>query len=141
MEPGEGAIEYAQSITVGLTREQAALVLRNLEKQADPRVKRCETCGYYFRDKTKPNNARVCSQRTCKTVRKSAQRWAQRGRGRPRTAKPIVYAWWLEYPYWLSERIMLSRAWSYERPRDPDKLAQIMAAKQRSETMGGHKRI
>lgn len=133
MEPGEGAIEYVTLLTTGLSREEAASIIRHLftEPPADPRVKQCETCGYYFRDKTKPNNARVCSQRSCKTARKSAQRSVQ----------PTVYTWWLEYPYWLTEKSMLSRAWSYERPRDPDKLAQIMAAKQRAESLGGRKRI
>lgn len=37
----------------------------NLPEHDDVRVKRCQACGYFFRDKTRPNNGKVCS-RGCK---------------------------------------------------------------------------
>lgn len=146
MQPGEGAIEYAAEITAGLTREQAAAIIHKLlrESSADPRVKRCEVCGYPFCDKTRPGNAKVCGD-TCKTTRKTAQKAHQRkvkpARGvTVKANKPVRYVWWLEYPYWVTEKWMLNHVGSYERPHDPDKLAQIMAAKERAEMMGGRRK-
>ncbi len=147
MQPGEGAIEYATELTAGLTREQAAAVIRRLLTQpgGDPRIKQCEVCGYPFRDNTRPGNAKVCGP-TCKTAQKAAQKARQRkvkpARGvTVKPDKPIRYVWWLEYPYWVSEKWMLNHVGSYERPRDPDKLAYIRAAKERAEAMGGRRKV
>ncbi|NUU74255.1 hypothetical protein [Paenibacillus xylanilyticus] len=147
MQPGEGAIEYAAEITAGLPRSAAAIVIRRAmtEPSADPRIKDCEVCRYPFRDKTKNRSATVCGP-WCKTTKKSAQRKQQRKKVKRvhnvtvKPSKPIRYLFWLEYPFWLKEKWMIGYAGSYERPRDPDKLAQITAAKQRTELMGGKRR-
>ncbi|MGG1644138.1 hypothetical protein ACIFQM_23250 [Paenibacillus sp. NRS-1782] len=146
MEPGEGAVEYAKSLTEGLRREEAASIIHTIMigPFEDPRVKRCAVCGYPFYDRTRNRWAEVCGP-SCKTVRKSAQRREQRqvksGRSVSiKTNKPIRYLWWLEYPYWTSERWMNSHVGSYERPHDPDKLLTIAAAKQRYEMMGGRRK-
>lgn len=143
MQPGEGAIEYASEVTADLTREEAAITIHKMmtEPSADPRVKRCEVCGYPFRDKTRPGNAKVCGP-SCKTAQKTAQKRQQRkvkpARGvTVKPNKPIRYVWWLEYPYWVTEKWMHNHVGSYERPHDPDKLARIQTAKQRTEMMGG----
>ncbi|MFR9710270.1 hypothetical protein ACL02P_12750 [Paenibacillus sp. MB22_1] len=126
--------------------EMAAAGIVSLIKHGDdPRIKRCEVCGYPFRDKTRPGNAKVCGD-TCKTTRKTVQRAEQRKvkPARGVTVKPnkqIRYVWWLEYPYWVTEKWMLNHVGSYERPRDPDKLAYIIAAKERAERMGGRKKV
>ncbi|MNW48029.1 hypothetical protein [Paenibacillus polymyxa] len=146
MEPGEGAVEYAKSLTEGLTRKEAASIIHTvmIGPFEDPRVKWCVVCGYPFRDVTRPGNAKVCGP-TCKTMQKTAQRRKQR-QVKPRrnitikAAKPVRYLWWLEYPYWTSESWMLSHVGSYERPHDPDKLLTIAAAKQRYEMMGGRRK-
>lgn len=79
MEPGEGAVEYAKSLTEGLTREEAASIIHTIMigPFEDPRVKWCVVCGYPFRDVTRPGNAKVCGP-TCKTMQKTAQRRKQR---------------------------------------------------------------
>lgn len=129
MEPGEGAIEYAAELTAGLTREEAAVIIRKLLREPgdDPRIKRCEVCGYPFRDKTRPGNAKVCGP-SCKTIRKTEQKAEQRARkdaGKPK--KPRRY----------DEEAFMRRLWNREKPYDPDKLAQIAAARDRARTMGG----
>lgn len=142
MNPGEGAIAYARELTLGMTRKQAALIVSKLltEDSEDRKIKRCTCCGYPFRDATRNNSAKVCGK-SCKTDIKSAQRAVQRGaKVKIKMNKPITYTWWLEYPYWLSEKAMLSHTGSYERPYSPEKMAQISAAKGRTERTGGHKR-
>ncbi|TLS53385.1 hypothetical protein FE782_03695 [Paenibacillus antri] len=122
--PGEGAIEYAKTLVAGLTREEAAPIIRELFENPsnDPRIKRCATCGFPFRDKTKATMAKVCGD-SCKTARKTKQRGIQRLRGATvKAKKPIQYIWWLEYPFWISEKAMLSRASNYERSYSPEKI-------------------
>jgi hypothetical protein len=128
MNPGEGAIEYARTLTVGLTREQSAPIIRNLlaDSPADPRVKRCVCCGYPFRDKTRPGNAKVCGG-SCTLDKNARNRRIKRGEKSIRV--PVDYVFWLEYPYYVSERAMLSKT-SRERSYSPDKLATIIAARQ-----------
>ncbi|MDQ8733200.1 hypothetical protein [Paenibacillus sp. LHD-38] len=66
------------------------------------------------------------------------QKSIQRGKkATVKAGKKIIYAWWFEYPYWLSEKAMLRHVGSYERSYDPDKISQLSAARQRSELMGG----
>lgn len=147
MQPGEGAIEYAAEITAGLPRAAAAIVIRRAmtEPSADPRIKSCEVCRYPFRDKTKNRSATVCGAE-CKTTKKSAQKRQQRKKVKRvhnvtvKPSKPIRYLFWLEYPFWIKEKWMIKHAGSYERPYDADKIAQIMAAKQRTALMGGKRR-
>lgn len=133
MQPGEGAVEYASEFTEGLTWEQAGVAIRQLlrEPSGDPRVKRCEVCGYPFRDKTRPGNAKVCGP-SCKTMRKTEQRAEQRARkdaGKPK--KPRRY----------DEEALMRGLWNFEKPYDPDKLEQIAAARDRARYMGGGRKV
>ncbi len=141
--PGEGAIEYARELTEGMSREEAAEVIRELLNGPipdDPRIKRCICCGYPFRDRTRPGNALVCGP-SCKTAVKTIQRRIQRtGRASLTQKMPKGYVWWLEYPFFISEYAMFNYSRSYERPHPPEKMVQIMAAKQRTEMMGGRKK-
>ncbi|WP_373230380.1 hypothetical protein [Cohnella sp.] len=138
MEPGEGAIEYARSLVNGLNREQAAIVLR--KRPDDPRVKCCSCCGYHFRDQTRPGNAKTCGE-SCKRAVKTWQRHIQRGKDwSAKPKKKILYYDWFEYPFWINERAMLYHAWSYDSPKDPDKINQILAARQRCERFGGKRK-
>ncbi|MNM66823.1 hypothetical protein D3C81_783280 [compost metagenome] len=132
MEPGEGAVEFMRGLTEGMAPGEALLTIRRLMRNPpdDPRVKVCAVCGYLFRDKTRPRNAMVCGP-SCKTVRKTDQKAEQRARkdaGKPK--KPRRYD---------TEAIM-RRIWNYEKPYDPDKLAQMYAARERQRNMGGRKK-
>lgn len=132
MQPGEGAVEYAAELTEGLTREEAAAIIRKLLREPgdDPRIKRCEVCGYPFRDKTRPGNAKVCGD-TCKTTRKTVQRAEQRARKDVDKPKRVRR---------YDQEAFMRRLWNYEKPYDPDKLAQIAAARERARLMGGGRR-
>lgn len=147
--PGEGAVELGRELVAGLIYEEARLVIRKLlagELLADdPRIKRCAICGYPFRDKTKPRNATVCGQ-TCATERdriRKAQERAEEAKEKPKAkktkkTKPVSYYWWLEYPFFITEKRMLSRVWSYERPHG--NIYDIYAAKTRDEMTGGKRK-
>lgn len=140
--PGQGAIEYARECVEGLSWQQAKATIQRLltSPPEDPRIKRCNGCGYLFRDKTRPGNAKVCGD-SCKTIVKSKQKQVQRARKATiKTNKPIKYVYWLEYPYWVPERAMFSSVGSYERPFDSEKLGQIVAARERYNRMGGRRK-
>lgn len=141
-DPGEGAIEYAKEQVVGLTQEQARVVIRKLldAQPEDPRVKKCAHCGYLFRDKTKPGNAKVCGT-SCKAATKTKQKRVQRAKGEIKPKKPLQYYFWFEYPFWISEKAMISKAWSHEKPYDSEKLAQIKAAKDTYNRIGGRRNV
>lgn len=139
--PGEGAIEYARSLTTGLTREQSAIVLSNLlttEPSDDPRIKYCTFCGFPFRDKTRPNNAKVCGK-SCKSPVKTIQTRIQRtGIATVKVKIPINYQFWHEYPFYSPHEAMQKRVWSNERPHG--NVEAIIAAKEQYERMGGRRK-
>lgn len=145
-QPGEGAVEFAQTFTEELTQYEAMPVIKQLIRgelhdQADKRIKRCDYCGYYYRDQTRPNNSRTCS-RECKTSRDTLNRAKKKAdeallKPKKKTKRETYYLYWHEYPFWLNEYEMLKQAWKYEAPSSPKKVEQISAAKVRGELMGG----
>ncbi|WP_019722268.1 hypothetical protein [Heyndrickxia coagulans] len=151
--PGTGAIEFAKKYVEGLTVKEALPAIERLLKgelhdPADKRIKRCTYCGYYYRDKTRPNNSKTCS-RECKIANDTLKRAKKRADAallKPEKERDIrkemytYHAYWLEYPYYISEHYMLRRAHNHERPFAPDKLAQIDAAKQRGYKRKGYAR-
>ncbi|MED1917502.1 hypothetical protein P4V64_19450 [Bacillus thuringiensis] len=145
--PGEGAIKYAIEHLAGLTREQAAARVTRLLKELpdDKRVKRCDYCGYPWRDDSLRNNKRTCSKE-CRTGIKSLHTKKQRadkalleGKTKKRTKRDNYYIWWLEYPFWLNEYEMLKQSWKYEKPMDAEGLAYIRG-NQQLHGMGNRKR-
>jgi hypothetical protein len=145
--PGPGAVEFARQYVEGLTRAEALPIIKKLlngelHDTTDKRIKKCAYCGYYYRDKTKPNNSKTCS-RECKidfdTLNRAKKR-ADEALLSPKKKKETTYVWWLEYPFWINEYEMLKRSWKYEKPYAPDKLAMIRAAKQRDEMLGGKRK-
>lgn len=143
-DPGIGAIEFAKQFIEGMTMEEARPVIKGLVKgelhnEADKKVKRCDWCGYYYRDKTKNNRSRVCC-RHCKFDKdnhaksvKNADKALLKPK-KPRDIEKEMYMYYadhLEYPYYISEHYMLKRAHQRETPYSHDKLEQIDAAKQR----------
>ena len=144
--PGTGAIELAREFTEGLTKQEALLVINKLLRgellgDADKRIKRCDNCGYPYRDKTRPNNSKTCSRQCkftkdnqAKTVKvecnlaKSADEALKSGNSNDKTFYKY-YASHLEYPYYMNENYMLNYARQREIPRDHGRLEQIEAAK------------
>jgi hypothetical protein len=127
-EPGEGAIEYTRQFLVGITREEALQILKELLRGAlsdpsDKRVKRCDYCGYLWCDDSTRNRKKTCSDE-CKTGIKTLQRREQRANKEllnPQKKKKKHtlmddYVWWLEYPYWANEYSMLKVGWKFEKP-------------------------
>ncbi|MFC0851242.1 hypothetical protein [Halalkalibacter oceani] len=118
-EPGEGAITFALEYTKGLTKQEAEPIIASLLKGelhevSDKRVKRCDYCGYWWRDESVRNTKKTCSKE-CKTGIKTLQRSQQRERKallnppskKKKRRRADDYVWWLEYPYWLDEDSML----------------------------------
>jgi hypothetical protein len=148
MYPGEGAIEYIRTRINGLNREQAAVVIQKLNANPpnDPKIKRCTYCDYLFRDKTKNGSSKVCGE-SCRTPVKSKQKSNQRAKkeipnraesGNAKVKIKVPYVWWLEYPYYVTEAIMLSRVGRYERPFG--NVEDISAARDRYERTGGRRK-
>ncbi|MBK5500927.1 hypothetical protein [Peribacillus sp. TH14] len=148
-QPGEGAIEFAQSFTCGLNLNDAMPVIKKimdgeLHDAKDKRIKRCDYCSYFYRDQTRPNNSRTCS-RECKINRDTLNRAKKRAdaallKPKKKSKRETYYLYWLEYPFWLNEYEMLKQAWKYEAPYSPSKIIQIDAAKQRGELIGGKRK-
>ncbi|PFW37798.1 hypothetical protein COL11_09905 [Bacillus anthracis] len=147
-EPGEGAIDFAKHFTSNLTSEEALHIIRQLLKgrlhdKTDKRIKRCAYCGYYYRDKTRPNNSKTCCSK-CKmdldTLRRAIIR-ADKALLNPKIAKrDTCHVWWLEYPFYVQEYEMLKHTWKYEAPYSPNKITAIHAAKQRDGIIGGKRK-
>jgi len=148
-DPGRGAIEFAKEFTQGLTKEEALPVIKRLIRgelhdHDDKRIKKCEYCGYYYRDKTRPNNSKTCSPE-CKAARDYLAKAKKRAdaallKPKKKTKRDENYIWWLEYPFWLDEREMLRNSRRYESTYDEQYLLRISAAKQRAERIGGRRK-
>lgn len=127
-DPGSGAIEYARQFVEGTDDrlEMLSILSELLDGQLhdpeDKRVKRCDYCGYYWRDESKRNNRRTCSDE-CKTAIKTLQKRKRRERQELLDPKPRKrklsddYVDWIEYPYWTNEYSMLKVGWKHEPPR------------------------
>lgn len=139
-EPGKGAIEFARQFVEGRTRDEAIEILRdllngNLHDKTDKRIKKCSTCGYYYRDRTKNNSSKTCS-RECKIKRdtlRRAEKNAEKALLKQKTDKEIekLYLFWLDYPFFISEKYMSRKVREYESSYSYEKLALIDAARQR----------
>lgn len=112
-EPGEGAIEFARRyIKPGMDKEAALDVLTEVidgyvKEVFDKKVKRCDHCGFLYRDVTKNNSSKVCSDE-CKASKDYAKKKKKRkvttiknGTARKYSDDLYYYAH-LEYPYWNS---------------------------------------
>lgn len=150
-EPGEGAIEFAREYVKELSRDEALLTIKRLlegelHNTTDKRIKRCDFCGYWWRDASLRNTKKTCSS-YCKTKIKTLQRRKHRERAallnpkpKKETKREVNYVHWVDYPYWINEYEMLKQSWKYENPYSPNKINQIAAAKERTERMGGKRK-
>ncbi|MDA1528486.1 hypothetical protein [Bacillus cereus group sp. TH260-2LC] len=146
--PGEGAIDFAEHFTSDLKSYEALPIIKQLLKgrlhdKTDKRIKRCAYCGYYYRDKARPNNSKTCCSK-CKvdldTLKRAIIR-ADKALLNPKKAKrDTCHVWWLEYPFYVQEYEMLKHTWKYEAPYSPNKITAIHAAKQRDGIIGGKRK-
>lgn len=128
-EIGVGAIKYAKELTDGMSRTEIESGIEDLlqgvlNDPSDKRVKRCDYCGYWWRDNSLRNTKRTCCE-DCKRSIKTLQRRKQRTdkvllNPKLQTPKKHMlrddYLWWLEYPCWANEYSMLKYGWKFERP-------------------------
>lgn len=121
MNPGSGAVEFAKGFVEGLTRDESLPILRRLVKgqlhdKTNKRIKKCDYCGYYYLDKTKPNNSRTCSRecKQAKDARLRAEKRILQAIQNPKKQKTPLYYWWLEYPFWINEDAMLKHYRKFE---------------------------
>lgn len=136
---GIGAIEYANQFTEGLTFEETAEIMHTLlngelNDSTDKRVKRCDYCGYWWRDDSLRNTKRTCCD-DCKRRLKTMQRRQERAdkellNPNPKPRKHRLtddYVWWVEYPYWINEYSMIKIGWKYEKSMSISKMDYIKA--------------
>lgn len=118
---GEGAEAFAKEVAQNYRHILAGddsvkqfqfaqdMINGNLSEHDDVRVKRCQSCGYFFRDKTRPNNAKVCSTK-CKHIKDAAlnaERKRKRGAEKRMSAIDMYYVdrdeygELLEYPFYM----------------------------------------
>lgn len=123
VDPGKGAVEFAMMFLEDLTLEHAIPlceglvgggILRLMEALGldDKKVRRCQFCGYYYRDSTKNNFSLVCSEecKSGKDIVLKAYRRNVKNAGKPKrpTYKNLYYASSFrpetaEYPFWTSD--------------------------------------
>jgi hypothetical protein len=144
-EPGSGAIAFAAEYVRDLDPEQALIPLGRLmdgqlHDPRDKRIKRCDYCGYFWRDETRNNRKQTCSaecRRGIKTLHQ-AERRAKQKVCRKSAKKEEYYR--REHELWTSEGEMLQFVWNRERPYPTNKIAQIKAAKGRDRLTGGRRK-
>ena len=143
--PGTGAVEYALSfIEEASSRTEVANVIAELlanrlhDPSSDKRIKRCDYCEFYYRDKTKNRSAKTCSHE-CKAAKDVIRRAAKNAEIKTTLSnKEKQYASHLEYSYWSRESDMVEYVSRYETLSD--KLEQIEGAVYRKECIGGRKK-
>ncbi|MEK4801034.1 hypothetical protein MHI02_05675 [Oceanobacillus sp. FSL K6-0118] len=117
--PGSGAIQLVNQVIKGMSSAEIFEISLNLldgsyYDSTDKRIKKCDYCGYYWRDDSRNNTKKTCSPE-CKTAIKSLQKQKQRERKallepeqkpKKRHTTRDDYYDFLEYSYWLSEDSM-----------------------------------
>lgn len=155
--PGPGAIDFAMRYVEELTLEHVIPLCTDLvdgyfEEIDDKKVRRCQYCGYYYRDSTKNNSSLTCSTE-CKTgkdiVLKDYRRKVRNaGKTKRQTYKDKYYAEYTsdgeinEYPFWTSDY----RAREYDRKHGGvysygDDFEKIVGRALLNRKMGGKKKI
>ncbi|MBD7965387.1 hypothetical protein [Fictibacillus norfolkensis] len=127
-EPGLGAIEFAKHFIKNMNRNDALKVTTQLLKgelhdNQDNRVKRCDYCGYWWKDNSLRNTRKTCSD-GCKTSIKTLQKREQRAnefllnpeKKEKKETLMDYYLWWLDHPFWVQEYAMIKVGWKFERP-------------------------
>ena len=132
---GTGAIDFIMQYAEGKSQEEFLAIYREIENGElidleDKRIKRCDYCGYYWRDPSLRNTRKTCSEE-CKRGIKTIQRRAQRAKKaienpKPRKKKLIDdYINIGEYPFWVDEYSMAKVTWKHEKSLDADAMDAI----------------
>lgn len=148
-DPGDSALAFIRTFTKGLPREEVPKVIEQLRAgelhdKSDERIKSCDYCRWYFRDPTRPGNAKTCS-RSCKTATDTVKRAVKKvvadkvnGVKKRLTTREKHYASEREYSYWSDEAEMIAYTARYE--TSTDILEQIEGAIYRDTKLGGKKK-
>ena len=149
--PGTAAIEFARQY-IGpdmyyyeMLDVMSDLIDGNFIEIHDKKVKRCQCCGFYFRDVTKNNSATTCS-RECKAGKdavlktyKRRVRKEQEGTERKSFKHGRYYGG--EYSFWCSEWAMFEYDRKHAIYSHGDDFEEVVASAQRRVLMGGKKRV
>lgn len=154
--PGEGAVNFAMQFVANMTVEHVMEVCEDLVAgyfvgYGDKKVRRCQFCGYYYRDTTKNNSSLVCSDecKTGKDIALKAWRRKTKSAGKPRrpTYKDLYYAeYWpgtgvkLEYPFWKSDFHMFEYDRKHKAYAYGDNFEEVVARALLNIEMGGKKK-
>lgn len=123
VDPGKGAVDFAKRYVEEMTLLHVEAVCKdliagNFEEIDDKKVRRCQYCGYFYRDNTKNNSSLVCSDecKSSKDIVLKAFRRKEKAEGKPRRAsfKEMYYTEHLEYPFFTSEKKMMEYSARHE---------------------------
>lgn len=149
--PGAGAIEFAREYIeqeidyYELLDVMTDLIDGNFVEIHDKKVKRCQCCGFYYRDKTKNNSATTCSPE-CKATKDAVLKTYNRrikAEQNGTARKDYRYGRYAygEYPFWVNDAAMFE----YDRKQGVysygDNLESVIATAQKRALMGGKKRV
>lgn len=150
VDPGKGAVDFAMRYVEEMTLSHVVEVCKdllsgNFEEIDDKKVRRCQYCGYFYRDSTKNNSSLVCSDecKTGKDVVMKAYRRKVASTGKPRrpTYKELYYRGEeTGYPHWMNERYMLEYDRKHELYSYGDDLEAVIGREMQKTKMGGKKR-
>jgi len=155
--PGEGAIEFARQYFPPYVEHYEGLEIAAdlidgfFEGVDDPRVRRCNHCGYFYRDKTKNNSSLVCSD-DCKNGKDGVLQWYRRESRK--AGKPRRLSWMdmhyathnadtgerLEYPFWISDWHMFEYDRKHKAYSFGDNFEQYVAQQKLKEKRGGKRK-
>lgn len=153
VDPGVGAVKFAMQYVMEMTLDHVEglcvdLIDGNFEEIGDKKVRRCQFCGYYYRDGTKNNSSLTCSDvcKTGKDIVLKAYRRKVENEGKPKrpTFKQLYYCEYhdgvkTEYPHWASEFLMYEYDRKHEAYTYGDNLEQVIARDLLNAKMGGKK--
>lgn len=149
--PGTGAIEFARSyIGPGHDYDEMLEIMSDIidgyfTEVHDKKVKRCQCCGFYYRDKTKNNSATTCSAE-CKAgkdvvLKTYKRRVKAEQQGTARKSYKHGRYFGGEYPFWINDDAMFEYDRKHKIYKHGDDLEEVVARAQRRAQMGGKKRI
>lgn len=149
--PGTGAIEFARRyIGPGYEYDEmleimAEVIDGNFVEIHDKKVKRCQCCGFYYRDKTKNNNSTTCSieckaskDAVIKTLTRRARK-EQAGTARKTYKDGRYYGG--EYSFWCNDEAMFEYDRKHGIYAQGDNLEAVIATAVKRAQMGGKKRV
>jgi len=109
--------------------------------KTNERIKECIVCGDEFEDRTRPGNKKSCSRKCADEARKARQRKQYRNENPPQpNQRQRYYADHFIYSFWVDNRIGRNQMWKEAAPYSPDKIDNIINARELYERIGGRKR-